>query len=229
MHRGNCLIDACGEHQTALHDFNAAVKLAPAMAYAYVQRFHCLVELEQWAKALSDSQRALELGHTAQADAEFYCARGACESGQGNERSAVAEYTKALALDSEFTTAYINRADSYLQLGEPQSALADCDAALALFAAHAHSLGYKAEQSDRAMAFYNRAAAYDALHKPTHAINDYRSAIECGLVLDSPKQLADLKRRVKAWDGTLRPVLLTGECVLCSQLTWRLWGVWTCS
>ncbi len=116
---------------------------------------------------------------------------------------AIANYTKAIELDPNFTDAYTNRCSAYLQRQKNEEALADCNKAIQLdpkmWAAYYNRgmvylvsqpfstdalqdfstvISLKADHSD---AYYNRAMLYSNLQEYEKAVGDLTKIIESGL------------------------------------------------
>ena len=71
-------------------------------------------------------------GAVATSDAETVYAAGVRMQRQGRLDEAVTHYTQAIAIDPTLAQAYSNRGSTYLNLGEPEKAIADLDEALSL-------------------------------------------------------------------------------------------------
>ena len=82
----------------------------------------------------------------------------------GEYEDAVAEYTQAIALDSNIAAAYYNRGVAYIKLGKYAEAVGDLTQAIAL-------------DPQDAVAYNNRGIAYRNLGKYAEAIADYTQAI----------------------------------------------------
>jgi tetratricopeptide (TPR) repeat protein len=90
---------------------------------------------------------------------------------QGRFDDAIAEYTKAIELGSNFAEAYRNRGNAYRALGEVQRAIADYAEAIRL-------------NPQDAGAYAGRALAYTALGKDREAERDIDKAVELGVEAD---------------------------------------------
>src|SRR5262249_39030085 len=71
-----------------------------------------------------------EAGGDVKAQAAAYYERGNVQLDQGDNQAAIADYTKALTLDSTNARAFNNRALAYAALGKADQALADYAAAI---------------------------------------------------------------------------------------------------
>jgi tetratricopeptide (TPR) repeat protein len=90
---------------------------------------------------------------------------------QGRFDEAIAEYTKAILLDSSLAEAYSNRGNAYRALGEVQRAIADYAEAILL-------------DPQDAGTYASRALAYTALGKDRSAEQDIDKAVEFGFDAD---------------------------------------------
>jgi tetratricopeptide (TPR) repeat protein len=90
-------------YDEALNDFARAVELEPRSPKAFAYRAWTYRE-QQPELALKDVERALKLDADS---AEAYWARGAVEEAQGRSMQAVAEYSKALAIDPRLKEARV--------------------------------------------------------------------------------------------------------------------------
>jgi tetratricopeptide (TPR) repeat protein len=95
-HAARGLAYAKGEaYNEALNDFARALELEPRSAQAFAYRAWTYRQ-QQPELALKDAERALKLDAES---ADAYWARGAIEEAQGRSVQAIAEYSKALAID----------------------------------------------------------------------------------------------------------------------------------
>ncbi len=127
-----------------------------------------------------------------------YYNRGNAYNRTGRHDAAIADYTKAIALNPDFAAAYGNRGSAYGRAGRNDDAIADYTRAIVLrpdvaTTYHDRGLGYARKGAyDEAIADYTRAialkhdfanaydsrgSAYDAKHLYDKAIADYTQAI----------------------------------------------------
>jgi tetratricopeptide (TPR) repeat protein len=83
----------------------------------------------------------------------------------GKYDDAIADYTKAIALDPNVALAYTNRGLAYYRKGEYERAIADHSKAIAIDPNHAN-------------AYYNRGVAYEQKGDKDQAIADYDKVLE---------------------------------------------------
>jgi tetratricopeptide (TPR) repeat protein len=95
--------------------------------------------------------------------AKVYVARGTVLDGAGKHDEAIADFTRAIALDPHDQIAYSNRATVYMASGRFELAIVDLTEVI------------RAEPAN-GMAFYNRATAYERSGEGGKALDDYRSA-----------------------------------------------------
>lgn len=102
---------------------------------AYSNRSLAYDHLKQYAKALADLNKAIELDPK---NASAYNNRGLHYANHGTGGAgagvdaALADYNKAIALNSDFPEAYYNRGHVYAELNMSKQAKADYDKALSM-------------------------------------------------------------------------------------------------
>ena len=94
-----------------------------------------------------------------------YFNRGVAYGRKGEVDRAIADYTKAIALDPNVALAYTNRGSAYYRKGEYERAIADHSKAIAIDPNHAN-------------AYYNRGVAYEQKGDKDQAIADFRKVLE---------------------------------------------------
>jgi tetratricopeptide (TPR) repeat protein len=128
MNRGNAY-RAKGDQEKALRDYDAAIRLNPKNAGAYVNRAQSLLEKGKHAEAQSDFNEALRLNPS---QWEAYFDRG-CDFRNHNQLDeALVDFTIAIELNPSFASTYANRGEVYVLKGETERALEDYDKALAI-------------------------------------------------------------------------------------------------
>ena len=165
---------------------------------------------------------ATEYGHlnlemTLPADdiAAAYTNRGLALAKKGNVDAAIADYTKAIAIDPNLAWAYYSRGEAYIQKGDVDRGIADYGKAIAIdpknFLAYNNrgaAYYYKGEvdraisdftkviaiEPNYAAAYHNRAAGYYRKRELAHAIADFAKAIEI-----NPKDAAAYNGRSVAY------------------------------
>ncbi len=115
----------------ALADFERALRTKPPSA-ALSAQFHigrgdAHLRLEQRDAALADYAAALTLTPSVEEQAHIYQMRGLIHTDKGDERQAIADFTRLVTLKPDFADAYWFRAVSYENLNDYASALADYD------------------------------------------------------------------------------------------------------
>ena len=96
--------------------------------------------------------------------AEEYFLRGNGKSEKGDYSGAIADYSKSIELEPNFSGTYNNRANVYFTLKRYDEAIADYSKAIEL-------------KPDYASAFYNRGLSFYSLKRYDEAIKDFTSAI----------------------------------------------------
>ena len=84
---------------------------------------------------------------------------------KGKYDDAIADYTKAIALDPNFALAYTNRGLAYAKKGDVDRAIADYDKAIAL-------------DPNFVLAYFNRGVVYYEKGNKEQTIADFRKALE---------------------------------------------------
>jgi tetratricopeptide (TPR) repeat protein len=122
---GNC--DFVG----ALADFDRALRAKPPSvalnAQFHIGRADAHLRLEQRDLALSEYEAALAQKPSMEEEAHIYQMRGFIHTDKGDERQAIADFTRLIMLKPDFADAYWFRAVSYENLNDYASALADYD------------------------------------------------------------------------------------------------------
>lgn len=99
------------------------------------------------------------------ARAALYNRRGSAFRALGNKEQALADFNRAIELDSKYVLAFINRGRTYRQMENYDQALSDFDHAIAL-------------DEGRDTAFANRGYTYELMERYEEALNDYNHAIQ---------------------------------------------------
>jgi tetratricopeptide (TPR) repeat protein/S1-C subfamily serine protease len=182
------------DYEKALAAINKAIQFTPKNANFYNQKWAVLGALKRDQEALLAINEAIALSPRA----AFYSNRGAIYDVLKDYPKAIADYTKAIAINIELAGAYINRGRTYKTLKEYSRAITDFDKAIAI-------------NPEFALAYNNRGATYDALKAYPKAITDYTKAIAINPRLteayinrgatyydlkDYPKAISDLDKAI---------------------------------
>jgi tetratricopeptide (TPR) repeat protein len=97
------ILHQIGRTQPALDDFNAALRMNPEQADAYLNRGVAKITLGQYADALADIQKGIDLGPSEMALA--YYDRAIAHERLGNIREAYFDYQRALKTAPNFVAA----------------------------------------------------------------------------------------------------------------------------
>ncbi|MBW4497639.1 MAG: serine protease [Oscillatoria princeps RMCB-10] len=192
--RGNALY-FLKRYPEALASYDKAIAINDKDSLLYMLRGELLYKLKRYPEARDVYSRAIQLKPHPFA----YKSRGFLRSALGDEKGAIADYTKAIELKPDLAETYINRGVSRSALGDKQGAITDYNKAIELkpddFVAYSNrgaalsALGYKQEaiadfskaiklQPDDAEAYYNRGVARSVLEDKQGAIADFNKAIE---------------------------------------------------
>jgi tetratricopeptide (TPR) repeat protein/S1-C subfamily serine protease len=148
------------EYEKALATLNKAIQLSPQNANLYSKRMVVLSNLRRHQEALSAINQAIALSPRA----AFYYNRGTTYQALKDYPKAIADYTKAIAINPELANAYNNRGRTYSKLKEYPKAIADYTKAIAI-------------NPEYAKAYNNRGNTYYVLKEYLKAIADYDKAI----------------------------------------------------
>jgi tetratricopeptide (TPR) repeat protein len=132
-----------GDYERAISDYGDAIRLDPNYADAYYNRCIAYNRQQKFDLALSDCNRAIALGPTAntlnatgneklsndRSKSDYYAQRGAVYHGRRELDRAIADYSEALRLYPKNIIALNNRARAYDDKGDSARARADRDAA----------------------------------------------------------------------------------------------------
>jgi tetratricopeptide (TPR) repeat protein len=161
--RGNAYI-TLGRYQQAINDYDAAIRIDPRFAKAYVNRGVALTYIHEYKKALHDFNTALDLDIQ---DSSVYFNRGNVFKALGFYERALEDYTKALSLNPENVDAYNNRGTTYLKLIKLEMAIEDFTNAITL-------------DPENEMAHANRGLAYEKQGAYERAVKDYQISAQLG-------------------------------------------------
>jgi tetratricopeptide (TPR) repeat protein len=148
------------EDEKALAAIHKAIQLSPQNANLYNEKWEVLSNLKRHQESLSAINQAIALSPRA----AFYSNRGVTYKVLKNYPKAIADYTKAIAINPEYAEVYSNRGAAYLNLKEYLKAITDLNKAIAINPA-------------LAFAYYNRGTTYSTLKDYPKAITDYDKAI----------------------------------------------------
>ena len=148
----------------AITDLDNAISKNSRSDYAYALRAYCKGELGDSRGSVNDLTKAIAINPN---EAEFYYNRGIHYMILKNLHSALADFTKAISLESKHTTsAYLNRGTIYHDLSMYNKAIADYNKII--------SIG----KGNIAAAYFNRGNAKSMLEDFSGAMKDYDKAIE---------------------------------------------------
>ncbi|MCL1495832.1 MAG: tetratricopeptide repeat protein [Pseudanabaena sp. Salubria-1] len=144
----------------ALFAIDQAIQLQPNNPNLYQKRWLVLLILKKYAEAEIAISKAVDLSPRA----SFYSSRGIVYYKQGKLELALADFNKAILIDSKDAQAYNNRGVVYKQQGKLELALADYSQAILI-------------DSEYAQAYSNRGAVYYKQGKLELALADFNKAI----------------------------------------------------
>ncbi len=190
-------LDATGETDRALTDYDEAVRLGPKDPLAFLGRGILLTTRKRfYERAISDFSKVLALSPDR---LEALMRRGDAYGQMGNFGPALADLDRAVALAPENAEVHVYRGLANSRRGDTPSALADYTAALARDPQNVDALVNRAAifstagdqpsaihdldaaiavKTSDPLAFYNRGYAHFASHEYDLALADYSTAID---------------------------------------------------
>jgi len=110
------------DYQSAINNFDEAIRLDPEYAIAYGNRGIAYSKLGEYSKAIEDYNQAIKLYPNY---SKAYFNRGFTFSKLGNQQKALADYTMAIQYNPKDANAYVLRGVIYSNLGEIEKACED--------------------------------------------------------------------------------------------------------
>jgi tetratricopeptide (TPR) repeat protein/S1-C subfamily serine protease len=148
------------QYEKALSALNNAIQIMPNNANIYNRKSRNLSALKRHQEALLVINQAIRLSPRA----AFYTVRGNIYRDLKEYPKAIADYNKAIAINSEYVSAYNDRGIIYSVLKEYAKAIADFDKAIAINPGYIH-------------AYNNRGITYSKSKEYAKAIADFDKAI----------------------------------------------------
>ncbi|MFQ5737279.1 MAG: tetratricopeptide repeat protein [Thermodesulfobacteriota bacterium] len=191
-----------GDYKAAIRQYDAALKVDPLYADAFLNRGVAYSALGEFGRAIADYSAALRLrpGYP-----EALSNRGVAFMATGDYRKAIADMSAAIAINPDnpaYAGNYYNRGMAYSSLGEYEKALADFEKAIGFnpyFAGAYNNRGgvylrtgryeealrdYETAarlEPDGPLAYYNMGVVYVKLGQRTRAVESFRKASSLGL------------------------------------------------
>jgi tetratricopeptide (TPR) repeat protein len=155
-----------GNYDKAIFEYTASINSNKEFIEAFVSRGNAWLKKKEYIRAIDDYNLSIRLDSKR---AELYNYRGFAKSELARNRpseinSAIEDYTRAIALNVNYTDALINRSHAYYQTGNYDKVIEDCSRILKLEPKNAHIW------NRRGGAWYNKA-------DDDRAINDFSEAI----------------------------------------------------
>jgi tetratricopeptide (TPR) repeat protein len=188
------------DYQSAIKDYDQAIKLDPKKSDAFTDRAAAYKKLGRIDQAIADDSEAIRLDPLTP---EYFDNRGLSYAVNGDYDRAIADYNEAIRLTpkANFLT---DRGDSYNFKGDYDRGISDYDRAIAL------NPGFY-------LAYNNRGAAFGAKGDLDHEIADYEQALRINPQLDdAAENLAKARqqrdRRISANGTASGTVLPSFDC-----------------
>ncbi|UCB43416.1 MAG: tetratricopeptide repeat protein [Dehalococcoidales bacterium] len=118
----------------------------------------------RYEEAIEEYSKVIEANATTTTKVKAYTNRAAAYLALECYDEAIADYTEAIALDSERTSAYTGRAAAYYAKGEYEITIIDCIRAISI-------------DPHNTYAYFNRGLAYKELGMNIEAISDFEESI----------------------------------------------------
>jgi tetratricopeptide (TPR) repeat protein len=120
-----------GNYSAAIGQYDEAIRLAPRDSAAVLSRAEAYTQIEMYAQARVDFDRAIALGLRRDTDRfAVYFGRGYANIRLGDDVAAVRDFDAALSLQPRMVNALVWRGYARERLGQRQQALADYELAL---------------------------------------------------------------------------------------------------
>jgi tetratricopeptide (TPR) repeat protein len=163
--RRAALYEKIRDYPNAEASLSAAVQLAPRSAELYAMRGYFYMRRSRFAEALVDFLLGADI---APDNARVRFGAGRVQAALRNYAAAIGYYDAAIKIARRDPTYYLARAEAYIHLGQPRSAWADFDSALAIKLPRA---------ADRYYAFLGRGYASLLMSDYPSAIADFDNAL----------------------------------------------------
>lgn len=158
--------------QSALEEFDKAIKLDPKNSESYVFQGNCYYDKRKYARAIENYDKAIELKPNS---AFFYNNRGSAYADLGKYDRAIIDYNKAIELDREFAMAHYGLGLVYFDLRSYEKSIEEYSKAIELNPNYAEA--------------YNNRAASRAKLKDSNTdacIDDWEKAIQLNPNIPEP-------------------------------------------
>jgi tetratricopeptide (TPR) repeat protein len=180
------LICFAAQYSGTVHADDFSDTQYPERVLISVNAKNCFDEKQPPPKRIASCTFVIGRGNAGKTNtAKLYIARGTVLDGLGKHDEAIADFTRAIALNPHDQLAYSDRATEYMASSRFELAIVDLTEVI------------RAEPAN-GMAFYNRATAYERTGGRDKALDDYRSAAH--LLPSFAPATAALGRLLKASD-----------------------------
>ena len=129
------------EFDSAITDFNEAIKLDSRLAKAHLHKGNAYFELNKYPQALESYGEAIQIKQLPLA----YNNRGYTKKHMGLLEEAIEDYDYAVALDSEYPDAYTNRGIAKMELGRFRESIKDFSQAIRVNPKHAWAFSCRSQ------------------------------------------------------------------------------------
>lgn len=129
--RANCFA-SIGDFSKALYDFDMTIELSPESNYYNNRADFYADSLQEYEKALADYEKSIEIESDDYEKMRALNNRALIYEEQGDYKSAINEYTRAIEFNQFEPIPYSNRGDIYIEIGEFDLAIKDFNSAIEL-------------------------------------------------------------------------------------------------
>ena len=224
-----------GEYESAIADYNKAIRINPSYFDAYLNRGNAKSHLGDKVGAISDYEKAINI-NPIYAAASVYFDSGNVKNNLGDYKGAIADYNHAIKIYPDDNFFYNNRGNVKNNIGDYEGGIADCDKSIELNAVNPYSYfnrGYAKNELgdyegaiadfDEAMGFQSFAPYLSYIQDlqtttrnrlGAHYVSDgkwYEGLAQLQLCLDYYRQTDNLERRADLLTQIARVHLLLGD------------------
>jgi tetratricopeptide (TPR) repeat protein len=159
-----------GNCEKAIECYTKSIAIDPNYALSYESRGNCYNLTGKYTEALSDLNKALEIGMDSSWNAHAYDDRAWANGELGNLDQALKDANTSIALNPEASSPYGTRAWIFGELKMYEAALDDFNKSLSL----------NPSESVQKYLFFDRGEIYQKMGKIDNALSDYNKACDLG-------------------------------------------------
>ena len=131
-------------YQAAIDDASTAIRLSPELdCLIYLIRGHALITQKKYVEAISDLDIGEKLPSCSKTKANIYGDRAFAHMHLNQYQQVVADCTRAIAIEPNYSWTYWLRSNGYVELKQPDKALQDLNRAILLEPSNAENLVFR--------------------------------------------------------------------------------------